>query len=75
MALTPKDIHLRHSYQAPTPLVAELHESVNSVTEGAAQALEVLLPECREKALAHTKLEEVRFWANAAVARNHDKLG
>jgi hypothetical protein len=34
-----------------------------------ARSLNDLVPEGREKALAMTKLEEVMFWANAAIAR------
>jgi hypothetical protein len=35
-----------------------------------ADALNESLPEGREKAVVMTKLEEVMFWANAAVARD-----
>lgn len=68
------EIHKRHSYQKPTEKAAELHEFVNITTENVALRFEDMLPEGREKALVHTHLEEVRFWANASIARNHDKL-
>ena len=35
-----------------------------------AERLETLCPDSRELALAITKLEEVVFWANAAIARH-----
>lgn len=28
------------------------------------------IPDCRERSIALTKLEEAVFWANAAIARN-----
>lgn len=72
--LTPDEIHKRHSYQRPTEAAAQMHEWVNGLTEMLARNFEDRLPEGREKALVHTHLEEVRFWANAAIARNHEKL-
>lgn len=72
--LTPEEIHTRHSYQKPTEHAAKLHNQVNDWTEKVALWIESQLPEGREKSLAHTHLEEVRFWGNAAIARNHDKL-
>ncbi|WP_449344124.1 Acb2/Tad1 domain-containing protein [Streptomyces nigrescens] len=45
------------------------HESVRNVCRHVAESLDTLCPDGREKALALTKLEEVMFWANAAVAR------
>lgn len=72
--LTPDEIHKRHSYQRPTEQAANMHDDVNNTTEGVAHKFEKILPEGREKALVHTHLEEARFWANAAIARNHDKL-
>lgn len=72
--LSPDEIHKRHSYQKPTERAAEMHNIVNGITEDAAVKFEDMLPEGREKALVHTHLEEARFWANAAIARNHEKL-
>lgn len=72
--LTDEEIHKRHSYQKPTELAAEMHNTVNGLTEDLAMRMETILPEGREKALVHTHLEEARFWANASIARNHDML-
>lgn len=72
--LTPAEIHTRHSYQKPTWEAAQKHDDINNTLEAVALKFEDMLPESREKSIVHTKLEEVRFWANAAIARNHDKL-
>jgi len=48
----------------------ELHGWVRTECSDFAQALNVNLPDGREKSLAVTHLEEVMFWANAAIARN-----
>jgi hypothetical protein len=45
------------------------HGSVRSLCRSLADDLDVRLPDSREKSLAITHLEEVMFWANAAVAR------
>lgn len=72
--LTPEEIHHRHHYHTPTERARELHSKVNDMTESVAREMEAILPEGREKSLVHTKLEEVRMWANASIAHNHDKL-
>lgn len=74
MPLSKEEIHTRHSYQSPTELAAKYHGMVNDTTEQVALKFEEMLPDGREKALFHTCIEEARFWANAAIARNHDKL-
>lgn len=71
---TPEEIHELYFYHRPTPRAAELHDVVNTTLEQVALKIEEILPEGRQKALAHTALEEVRFRANAAIAQNHDKL-
>ena len=47
------------------------HTSVRNKISLTALFLDERLPEGREKALAITKLEEVMFWSNAAIARNN----
>ncbi len=42
--------------------------AVTRVTLEAAQVLDAMLPDGREKALALTALQECRMWANAAIA-------
>ena len=46
------------------------HGSVRQACWDLADFINAKVPEGREKALAMTKLEEVMFWANAAIARN-----
>lgn len=45
------------------------HEFVRNHCGVLAELLNERLPEGREKALVMTKIEEVMFWANAAIAR------
>ncbi|NYI06059.1 Acb2/Tad1 domain-containing protein [Allostreptomyces psammosilenae] len=45
------------------------HTSARQSCRALADHLNELLPDGREKRLAITKLEEVLFWANAALAR------
>lgn len=45
------------------------HELVRELAGNLANALNKHLPEGREKAVVMTKLEEVMFWGNAAIAR------
>lgn len=45
------------------------HEGVRSWCGQLAMALDDLLPDGREKALAMTNLEQTMMWSNAAIAR------
>lgn len=45
------------------------HASARMACGLAAERINSLCPESREKSLAITKLEEAMFWANAALAR------
>jgi hypothetical protein len=49
------------------------HNSVRLMCISLAYDLNDLLPEGREKSLAITNLEQVMFWANAAVARQKEE--
>lgn len=71
--MAPEDIVNRFAFHpATTAEKRDEHASVRQACRQLADKLNSDLPEGREKSLAVTKLEEVMFWANAAIARDHD---
>ena len=71
--LSPDDIHNRFAFHAATTEEKRsAHGSVRERCERLAMALAGNLPHGRELSIAMTKLEEVMFWANAALARTPD---
>ena len=68
--MTPEDITNRFTYHAPTEEDVVTYTTIRDRAKDYAIFLNKTLPESREKSLAITNLEEVVFWANAAVARN-----
>lgn len=69
--MTPEDIEHRFAFHAASRQEkADEHTSARQGCRQLADHLNTLLPEGREKSLAITHLEEVMFWANAAIARN-----
>lgn len=65
-----QEINNRFSYHAPTPEKVKQHESIRGECLALAMTLNALLPDGRDKAIAFTKLEEMMYAANAAIARN-----
>lgn len=64
------DINNRFAFHAaPDNEKRNAHTSVREACRQLALGLNEVLPECREKALAMTHLEEVMLWGNAALAR------
>lgn len=55
------------------PQQGELYSEVRARALAFAQWLDYVAPDSRELSLAMTKLEEVVFWTNAAIARHGDK--
>jgi hypothetical protein len=65
-----QDIDNRFRFHSPnTEERRDAHEWVRGACGNLAFELDDRLPAGREKELALTKLEEVMFWANAAIAR------
>jgi hypothetical protein len=60
----------RFTYHSPSDAQKEQFEMIRRIAYAYAVQLNELCPDGREKALALTKLDEVVFWANAAIARN-----
>jgi len=68
--VTNDDIRERFMHHPPsTERIVAAHEMIRAEFLDIALKAQEFLPECREKALVLTKLEEAMFWANAAVAR------
>jgi hypothetical protein len=65
-----EDIENRFAFHAATTdEKRDAHTSVRQSCRRLADFLNDKLPEGREKSTAFTKLEEVMFWSNAALAR------
>lgn len=64
------DLINRFSYHSPNADAVLKHASVRSKLLDVALWLDETLPEGRDKSIAMTKLEEVMYSANAAIARN-----
>jgi hypothetical protein len=66
-----RDIEHRFAFHAASRQEkADEHTSARQGCRQLADRLNDLLPEGREKSLAITHLEQVMFWANAAIARS-----
>jgi hypothetical protein len=57
------------TYHAPTPEKIKRHETIRDTAKQLALLIFDETEESREQSLALTHLEEVTFWANAAIAR------
>ena len=62
------EIDRRFDHHPPSAETAMIHVEARGAYKSLAATL-IGLPECREKSLAFTALEESLFWANAAIAR------
>jgi hypothetical protein len=67
--MTLDDLYTRFLYHAPDEQDALDHTAVRGMLLEVAERLCNLCPEGRELSLTITKLEEVMFWANAAISR------
>ena len=74
MFLTKEEIENRGAYHPPTERAVIKHGELREIYKRAATWVNENTPDCRESSTAQTRLEEFLFWANAAIARNHDKL-
>ena len=71
--MAPEDIANRFDFHAATTEEKRNeHTSVRQACRALADDLNERLPDGREKSVAVTKLEEVMFWANAAIARQEE---
>ena len=64
------ELEKRFTYHAPKEGQPKRYEAIRANAKLFAYGLSNDCPSSRELSLALTKLEEVVFWANAAIARN-----
>ena len=55
-------------YRKPTETTIPKFKAIEEKTRELANLIQDLCPESREKSVAHTELQSVRMWANAAIA-------
>lgn len=64
------EIYKRFTYHPPKDNQAERYVEIRETVKMVAFVICQQCPDCRERSLALTHLEEAVFWANAAIARN-----
>ena len=65
-----EQVNHNFTYHAPKEGQPEKYEKVRENAKFLAHLILELTPESREQSLALTNLEQVVFWANAAIARS-----
>lgn len=70
MPISEEEIKDRVTYHAPSESGIGRHGSLSAVIADAMRVVNGICPDGREKSLAFTHLEDAKFWASAAVARN-----
>jgi hypothetical protein len=60
--------------RAETTKVQALSDYVRGGIAALGDDIQAGVPECRERSLALTKLEEASFWVQAAIARNQTQI-
>lgn len=68
--MDPDELQHRFAYHRPTGNKGEAHEFIRNQCAYLASRINAIAPDCREKSLAITALEEAMLWTNAAIARN-----
>lgn len=72
--MNPADIESRFAFHPATTVERQtLHQDIRDRCKRLAHWFNDELPDGREKSLVITTLEEVMFWANAAIARQPEE--
>ena len=64
----------RFTYHKPSPAQQDYYSDIRVFAHDLADTVNKLVPHCREKSLAMTKIEEAVFWANAGIARHRGSV-
>lgn len=64
------DLEKRFTYHKPDVTKIGHYKMIRDCAKTYARVILHNVPDCRERSLAITKLEEVVMWANAGIARN-----
>ena len=66
------ELELRFKHYTPNDVQIEHYEGLREIGKDLAYEIEARVPECRERSIAFTKLEEAIMWANAGIARRSE---